>query len=336
MEDNRYFLGLDGGGTKTHCALYDRKENRIDLLAGGASNYEALPEGMSELPGVLSGFLGTLLSRNSLTVSDLSGAAFGMGGVDTEIQHSMISEIITGLGIRNFTLANDSTLGIKAECPDGWGISAVNGTGYSVTGISPRGEKLQIGGHGDLTGDKGGGSYLVPAVIRRVYGSLFKGGEKTVMAELLYDLLHIGPKDDLCSALFIAIMNDQTDSYNKISRILYHAAAEGDGAALAILEECGNDYALSIKCVAEKLELPYPVPVVLVGSQFIKCECRHAIDVLEKKLNPEEPKKRFLLKPISVLPVAGAVLWALETAGIHTDEKMRVDIRSRLDGSQFN
>lgn len=313
--EQRYFLGLDGGGTKTHCVLLDQLENRIDFLAAGPSNHEVMEGSFEELKAVLTEITSTLLSRNGIGVADIAAASFGMGGVDTPIQHAIISQIIAGIGFSNFVLSNDAYLGVKAECSAGYGVCAVNGWGYSVVGINSGGDMLQIGGHGELSGDKGGGSYLVPAAIRSIYTSLFKGAQPTIMADMLFDELGVTDKIELVEAVAMRIMGDQSGSYLMLSKLLYAAANQGDTVALQILEESGADYALAVRQIVKALDIPAPVEVALVGSQFIRSECKKALETMEQALNPEG-EQQYIIKPISTLPVAGALIWSLELGGM--------------------
>lgn len=322
----RWFLGIDGGATKTHCVLYDMQTDKLDTEIGGPTNHEVLPEGMQSLPDAISALVRPLLTRAGITMRELSAASFGMGGVDTPMQHELISGILGEMGFRRFVLSNDAYLGVKAEC-SGYGVSAVNGSGYSVVGISPTGEMLQIGGHNDMTGDMGGGSHLVPAALRAAYAQLYKRGPETEITRRLYEWIGIENRESFCEAVALQIMQDEAAAYHTISRILYKSAANGDAAANAILEACGEDYALSVQCVAEDLALPFPVDVILVGSQFTKCESARAIDVMRAAL---EKAGDYRVRPISTAPVAGALFWAMELAGQAPAQEKRKQLRERL------
>lgn len=326
MDDARWFLGLDGGATKTHCVLYDLLTDSLDTESGGPTNHEVLPGGMDGLPGAIGALASPLLKRAGITPADVS-ASFGMGGVDTPMQHEIISGIIASMGFSHFVLSNDAYLGVKAEC-GGFGVSAVNGSGYSVAGISPSGKMLQIGGHNDMTGDMGGGSFLVPAAVRAAYTQLFKRGPSTKITEHIYKWLDISDRDSFCESVAVQILGDMAQSYHSISQFLYRSAAEGDTVANDILTACGEDYALSVRCVAEDLELPPPVEVVLVGSQFTKCESTRTIDTMRAALDRAGD---FRLKCISTVPVAGALFWAMELAGCPPTEEKRRELRERLN-----
>lgn len=325
--DKRYFLGLDGGGTKTHCVLYDEEKDGLELKSGGATNHEVLPGGLEELPEALSAIVGPLLESAGLSPAELSAAAFGIGGVDTPMQHDLIAGMLEAMGFSRFVLSNDAYLGVKAEC-GGAGISAVNGSGYSVAGINSAGEMLQIGGHGEMTGDRGGGAYLVPAAVRAVYSQLFKGGPETALTALLEEWSGAGAPEEFCQAVAIRVLGDSVAAYSDVSKLLYRAASMGDGEARRILRESGEDYALSIRCAAARLGMDYPVEVALLGSQFTRCEDPCAIDAMRAALDPE----KFRLRLISTKPVAGALLWAMELAGLKPGPEKAEELKKRIDG----
>lgn len=322
---NCWYLGLDGGGTKTRCALYNTATDTLLTVRGGSTNHEALPGGMGALADAVSGIVFPLLEQAGVSADGLRAAAFGMSGVDTPMQHEFISQILAGMGFSRFLLSNDAYLGVKAEVGRS-GVSAVNGTGYSVAGIAADGRTMQIGGHNDLTGDLGGSGYLVPAAIRAVYTALFKRGEETALTGMFFDWLGIDARDAFCQAVAMQIYGAMADTYRRISQLLHEAAGAGDAVARRILIDSGEDYALSIRCIAEELALPSPVDVVLLGSQFTRCECPLAIDTLRSSLAKAGD---YRIRIISTEPVAGALLWAMELDGVQPEDEAGLKERIR-------
>jgi N-acetylglucosamine kinase-like BadF-type ATPase len=323
--EHRYYLGMDGGGTKTDCVLYDAETDELSFCCGGPTNHEVLPGGLEELPAAVCAAAEPLLRRAGIGPEALRAGAFGLGGVDTPIQQTMITQVLAGMGFGRFALANDAYLGIQAEC-GGVGIAAVNGSGYSVVGINRAGQRLQIGAHSEMTGDKGGGDYLVPAVVRAAYTQLFKDGPQTAMTQMLFRWAGAECEEDFCQAVALRILSDRAGAYAEISRILYRASAQNDAEARRILTECGEDYALSVRCVADKLKMEGPIDVALLGSQFTKCEDACAIEALRRTLDPV----RFRLRLIGTRPVAGALLWALELGGEPRQGEAAAQLKARV------
>lgn len=307
---SKYVLGVDGGGSKTDCALFDTESNKVDMVSCGTTNHECLKGGFEELEARLGDLLSHISARNGIIPEDIGRCVLGLSGVDTRSQHTRISEIIRRLGISDFILCNDAFLGVKAGCENGYGICAINGTGCTVAGIEPSGRMLQIGGQGDLTGDVGGGCYLGTVVVRSVYDSLFKGGAGTNMTDILFEILGISSGHDLMDAIAEGIEGGRI-RIEDLNRVVFKAANMGDTVAKSILEKMGAENARSINAVIRELSFPDRIDVVLAGSIYIKGENRTAVDRLMSDVTEANPHRDIVFQMLEHPPVAGAIIWAL-------------------------
>jgi N-acetylglucosamine kinase-like BadF-type ATPase len=316
-----YILGMDGGSSKTHCALFDLDGNRISFADWGPTNHECLKGGFKELKTELERLFTVVLNNTGVQLQEVKKAVFGMSGVDTGKQHSVLSEILGELGIRDFVLCNDAFLGVKAGSRTGAGICAINGSGCTVTGIDPDGRMQQIGGQGSLTGDKGGGAFLGMYVVSSVYDSLWKGGKPTAMTQILFELLGIKSKQEYMEALTEAIGSGALN-IGGLSKILFTAANQADVLALQILEDMGREYARSIHSAIHTLNFSCSpsIDVILAGSVFVKGENPAAINKIKDELKASDPELNLNITTLRQPPVAGAVIWALEEAGVKISE----------------
>lgn len=313
-------LGVDGGGTKTHYALFGTNGRPIDFFTSGPTNHESLPDGFTGLRNRLETDLDTLFSRNGLTEGDVVNASFGLAGVDTRRQHGIISDLLHNLGMNRFVLCNDSFLGVKAGCPGGYGICAINGTGFSVGGIDRHGKMLQIGGLGELTGDEGGGGILSQRTIRAVYDHLYKDTPSTLLQDLLFHKIGISDPADYPEKLLEALAEKRCD-FAELGRLVFDAADKCDAVALEILDNSGREYAKSIQGVLKRLDFgtqehPLPLELVLAGSVFVKGSNPRAVLTMMELLESWNPNRKITLSKLSSPPVLGAILWALEEFGI--------------------
>ena len=51
----KYYIGIDGGGTKTQYALFDENKNLISSVFTGGSNHENLEGSFSEAADIIHG-----------------------------------------------------------------------------------------------------------------------------------------------------------------------------------------------------------------------------------------------------------------------------------------
>ncbi len=308
----KYILGLDGGATKTQCALFDIEGKLVDMVMWGPTNHEGLKGSFDELRLELAGLLGQVLKKNGITADDLGKSVFGMAGVDTREQHRVVSDIIGGLGIKDFILCNDAYLGVKAGISSGYGICVINGTGCTIVGINRSGSMFQIGGLGGLTGDPGGGGVLGEAAVRSVYNHLFRGGKSTRLADLLYDEVGTRSKYELMEALTGKIA-DSSLSLSELNKLVFKAADEGDEVAIDILRNAGREFGISVNSMIRELDFSKDgaLNVVLAGSVNVKGSNPSLIDSLKREVILENPEMDINFVILTKPPVAGSIIWAL-------------------------
>ena len=138
----KYVIGVDGGSTKTHYALFDSQGKFVNFIQGGPTNHEVYPDGYEGTRKEIKSSVLKLLQQSRLKLEGISYGIFGLAGVDTKKQQKELSKIISETEIRNFKVFNDAFLGIKAGSDKGYGICTINGTGTCCVGIDKNGEWL--------------------------------------------------------------------------------------------------------------------------------------------------------------------------------------------------
>ena len=312
----RYFLAVDGGGTKTQFALYDARSGSVVTESFGPANHELLPGGFQEMRQRLREMTDAALAKNDLSCADIQYSVWGMAGLDTKSQYKIIFGFIREMGFERFTLCNDCDLGIKAALPDGYGVCLVNGTGFNIVGINEKRERYQIGALFALTGDYGGGLTLGQLAIQTTYMNLFRHRRETILSKMVMNLYEVDSRHDFTDRMMDWIHSKNMD-VPYVAKCIFDAANLGDEQSIAILERMSDEYALSVKSLIE--ELPFAeskVNIVLVGSLFTKGWSDIHLGALEEKLAYYIPEKEFIVHKLERPPVVGALAWALEEGGV--------------------
>ncbi len=290
--DISYYLGIDGGGTKTKFRLCNEQGEILDELIKPASNpshigfektLEILKEGIDEicknypankisLFAGLSGF--TSQNRESFLEFFRS---FPFAKVDADQDIAIISE--AGLGDQN-------------------GIVAIMGTGSVVRYVS-NGEVSTIGGFGAFF-DCGGsgfkfGSDAIKAVLRESDGS----GEKTILTEKLREFF----KADTVSIL--------SDIYRKgptfiasVAPLVIEAAKQGDRVAMEITDTNCKEMAHLIDTAAKKVE-GNDIPVIFAGGMCVQSD--YLFPIIRGYIREN---RNITLKVLNCDPVIGALIKA--------------------------
>ncbi|MDR1735761.1 MAG: hypothetical protein LBR85_02685 [Oscillospiraceae bacterium] len=317
---SKLIMGVDGGGTKSHLALFDADGNCVGVSACGPLNHECLENSYDELEERLGEFiLGALRGANA-GVNDVAHALFGLAGVDTKVQHALISGMLRKIGLPSFTLCNDAFLGIAAGCPDGTGICAINGTGSAMAGVDGHGAFIQVGGIGELSNDCGGSGWYGTQTLGAVYGELFKRERPTALRPMLFELIGVTRPEDYTETVTLAANNGSLDR-NALNRLVFAAAHSGDAVAQDILKTSAAHYAGGIVYLAETLDFPSErtLYVALAGSVFVREKVKCLPRLIEWLVKDALKGRKVEFVNLETVPVAGAVLWASKIAGTTLD-----------------
>jgi len=312
----RLIMGVDGGGTKSHLALFDAAGKLAGAAVRGPLNHEVMEGSYTELETVLRHFISDALKDAGAELGDVEHTVLGIAGVDTAAQHELIFGILRRIGLAGFTLCNDAFLGVAAGCPGGKGIGANNGTGFSIAAMDHSGAAVQVGGLGDLTNDCGGGSWFGAQAVSAVYDVLYKCGPPTMMQGLLFAKLDISHQENYLDTVTAGIQRETLD-INELNRLVFEAAGLGDAVALGILQQSAAQYAGGIVYLAKHLDFPGsdPLYVTFAGSLFVKEKIKILPRLVEERVCAALDGRSVEFRSLEAAPVAGAVLWAARKAG---------------------
>ena len=150
MTDKKYYLGVDGGGSKTTAVVYDEKGNFICKAQGESINYysvgiENARESMKEI-------------INRLSVKNFDYAVIGMsalnGRADTEETERFCNGIIES---NKIIMDSDLFVALEAMNCEGECAFVISGTGSMAVCRDNNGEISHAGGFGYIIGDEGSG-----------------------------------------------------------------------------------------------------------------------------------------------------------------------------------
>lgn len=314
--NKNYIIGVDGGNSKTDYLLFDIQGNFVDHINAGTCSHEQFSDSYVSAHRVMNQNVQQLLERNQLSMDQVVAGAFGLAGADIPSQKEQLAEVIRRIGFTHFAVDNDSFLGVKAGSDKGYGICSINGSGTSTGGISPTGNRLQVGGVGsELSGDEGGGFFLARKVLRAVYDAFYRMGPQTVMIQPVMELLQIQSKEYYIEYVLEGVLK-RTLPNTQIMQILFAAADNGDTVALQILDNTANQLARSSVGCMHNLDFGDEVDIILAGSVWVKAESPLLFEMYAKyvaQLTHHHCNYIILQAP----PASGAVLWALELAYGH-------------------
>ncbi len=259
-----YFLGIDGGGTKTTCLVCDERMNEIFRTVGSSINFYS--EGLIAARKNMSEMLD--LIKESTGISRFDGVCIGSSALFGRADEKTISDFCDGVfDCENIVMDSDLFIALKATGRRNTAV-VIAGTGSMAAGFDSKGEIITRGGYGYILGDEGSGYRIALDGIRAAVRSLDNTGEYTVLGEKLLEFAGVGCKEELVESFYSPEKDRKTLA--GFSVCVSDAAENGDETALGIL--CYQARLLSETVLSLIKEMPSVPFAGLYGGVFQHCD----------------------------------------------------------------
>lgn len=263
---HQFFLGVDGGGTKTHIALMNHAGKVKCEGFAGPSN--PLRVGVETAVGNIVKAVSEACDQGGVSRGDIVAATLGLAGVRrADLRQRVRESFLQRLKIKNVDVITDAEIALYATTLGEPGLVVIAGTGSICLGKNQAGEIAISGGWGPLAGDEGGGVGIAQRALHTVAKASDGRGAPTMLSERASEYFRAsGPEN-----LIVAIYSPQIDNTRiaGFAQLVVETAQKGDKLATEILEEAGLELGLAACAVIKKLSLDRDkVPIGCVGSIF--------------------------------------------------------------------
>jgi len=260
------FLGVDGGGTKTHAVLIDDEKHILGEGFTGAGN--PLRVGIENALKNIIASIEKACDAAVRSKGDIVSAQLGLAGVRREdLRYFIKNRIVEYLRVRKVIITADAEIALYAATGGKAGLVIIAGTGSICMGRNAKGEMATAGGWGPLAGDEGGGAGIARCALQAIAKSSDGRAKATILSDYAVDYFRAGRLEDLSVAIYAPqIDNARIAGFAKyVSR----AAAEGDEVAIEILTDAGKELGLAASAVIKKLRMQKrSFPIGKVGGVF--------------------------------------------------------------------
>ena len=301
----KFFVGIDGGGTKTTGLIADQTGRIIAKVGCGPSNYHTVGEERTKQ--VLSDVVSQLITDANATL-ELCACCLGLAGVASSVDRGVVGQICDEIGLpENRILTHDARIALIGGAEKLSGVIIIAGTGSIVYGIDSEGREAQAGGWGHLLGDEGSGYDIARRAFQAVARAADGRGDRTQLSSLMLDALGFSlPRD-----LIPWIHSVSKDKVAQLARVVFDAAKVNDPVARRILNNAADELALAARVVIDNLGFNQPFDLVLGGGIFTHQPT--FVASLCKRLRDLAPDARVCLPKRE--PAYGAVLLAISQFG---------------------
>src|ERR1700746_3486953 len=154
VSNGEYFLGLDGGGTKTDCVLVDASGKTLARSTAGPSN--PIRAGYAKAWFTLSDAADVVLEHHHIKAQDICGIYAGIGGAGRDVVARRIATFLeNAFPEAAVTVTTDLAITLQAAVGDGEGLVLIISTGSAAYRRGGNGETAPRGGRGPWFSDEG-------------------------------------------------------------------------------------------------------------------------------------------------------------------------------------
>jgi len=305
--EKKYVIGVDGGGTRTVAALANLEGKILIFGKSGPSNVrkvglkiaveniaKAIEKALrkTDRSGILSTFIGLAAIQEEPRLKEKVKKAL--------FKYKEISLIFKG----KLAIDSDQIIAFRAGGGNERdGVLLIAGTGCVAHGWRKGKEEKSSGW--DWLADEGSAFWVGQKAFQVVFKDLDGRGQKTKIKEIAFRKFKIRNEEELMAKVY---SENPIKIISSFSVLVDKACQQGDKIAKKILIEAGQELALAVNSVIEKLNFKkIKFPLVLVGNFF---QSKVVLKTVKRGVREFAPKAEFI-QPKNK-PVVGAVKLALE------------------------
>jgi len=257
-----YYLGIDGGGTKTRCIVADETTVLATAMSGG-SNIVRLGEARARESlhaAVRQACANARISPEQVRAICIGAAGASNPEVAAKIR-GFLADLSPAISVTNIEVVGDTIIALDAAFGAGPGVIAIAGTGSIVYGRDAAGHTARAGGWGFAISDEGSGHWIGRRAISAIMDALDEGRE-TALTAMVLQAWKLHAIDELVQQANATPPPD----FPRLFPIVLRAAEQGDSIARGLLAEAGAKLAALAAIVIRRLVLHSPTPLLPVAA----------------------------------------------------------------------
>jgi glucosamine kinase len=259
-----FYLGIDGGGSKTSCVIGD--ENSV-LGAGSAAGSNVVRVGEAQARESLFAAIRQACNSAGISAQQITHTCVGVAGAArpqiSDTVRRLLSQIVGG----EIQIVGDMVIALEGAFGGGPGIVVIAGTGSIAYGVNAENQTARAGGWGFAISDEGSGHWIGRAAVSAAM-RCHDQEEDDQRSALLAAILKAWTLENLEQLVVMANASPPPDFSRLFPAVLAMAEA-GDSAARQVLTHSGDELARLGEIVLRRLfSEATSVPVAMTGGVF--------------------------------------------------------------------
>lgn len=277
IQDNTgagYFLGIDGGGSKTLAVVVDEHGAERGRARAGSSNYAAvgLEVAIGHMYEAAEG-----AARAAGALLPVAAVWLGLAGIDSLHAHGLLLPHLQGLA-QYIRLTNDAEL-VLGGLEGMVGVALIAGTGAIALGRNAQGEARRAGGWGHVLGDEGSGYDIGRCALQAVMRASDGRGEATALLPAILSEWEVADTSDILARVY---PTTHKAVIARLSPLVLRVAEAGDRVASDIVSRAADELALAASTVGSALGFGSAQLPLALGGGLLLHEHAFREDVLRR------------------------------------------------------
>ncbi len=312
MGNTKYFLGIDGGGSKTTAVVFNDKGEFICKACGESINYYSV--GIENARNAMADIIKNLSHKN------FDCAVIGMSALNERATEDETDRFCRGI-IDSKKIIMDSDLYVALEAMDESGECSVviSGTGSMVLRRNAEGKITHAGGWGYILGDDGSGYSIGLSGIRTAIRAAEGYNEKTALTEECLKYFSIDNIYDLIDLYYDKTVSRKTTA--AFAKNVIALAEKGDRAADKIVRCEAKMLAKTVSALLS--DAKKDIPIGLWGGIFQ--HNKYFRDIFEDYLKSNSFDN---VKLINFTPEVGAIFACFRAEGFEIVDIIKESLSS--------
>jgi N-acetylglucosamine kinase-like BadF-type ATPase len=290
-----FFLGIDGGGTKTRCILGDEESQ---FGAGTSSSSKVQRVGEACARDALAAAIHEACVQAEVSPRQIIRTCAGITGSGRPEIAGLMRDLVASIVGGQVQVVADVEIAFEDAFGTEPGVIVIAGTGSISFGRNANGETARAGGWGYPISDEGSGQWIGAEAVRAALRARDIGQPSGLLPDLVEK---IGAKD--FEDFIVRLNANPAVDFATLFPVVLAASENRDAVAGEILTRAGRDLAAMTGVVIERLFEKQSVPVATHGGVIVSSG-------VVKKSFAEEIKVRYpraMLLDREVDPARGAL-----------------------------
>lgn len=257
MENSKFYLGIDGGGSKTTAVVFNDKGDFICKACGESINYYSV--GTENAQKALSDII------EKLSQKEFDCAVIGMSALNERASDEETYNFCSGIiNSKKTIMDSDLFIALEAMNINGECGVVISGTGSMAIRRNEDGKIIHAGGWGYILGDEGSGYSIglsgIKAAIRAAEGST----EKTTLTDECLNYFKIDNIYDLIDLYYSKTVSRKITA--AFAEYVIALAESGDAVALKIIKSEAKMLSETVSALMKNTN--HNIPIGLWGGIF--------------------------------------------------------------------